>query len=259
MDEYVVTCNGTTVDTRRLTEYADDFEDISFEDVEYEGLWNDTSVDCRTLTGFEDDEYEVVWNETAVDCRMLKNSTADDDRSKYTYKNTNFANVTWSFGLYSGCSYYWSNSATTESSFSLTNIDAYDVYAIAFTVFFDALAIFSFMPLLPVRSVEGRHHGCFPMRVLDFIYGEHMANMLELIKAGNIRALVFLTAKVSEDDMEKQIESTCKTMLNLANRLVHARITTDIKLIVKVIDEDRSENSFRNCVVEDEDANGIAV
>jgi hypothetical protein len=216
------------------------------------------------------ERYTLICNGTTVSSssrRLSDDSTDDatddgDDRAANAYANTNYANVSWSFSENSGCLYEWNNSGSRSDFLNVDSIDAYDIYAVAFTVFFDALAVFSFLPLLPAHR-KRPHHGFYAKRMLEFLYdgelnGRHLRNLWKLIASGKIRALVFLTTRVDEPDMFQQIKTTCQTMRHLALFLISAKKepnTQGLKLIVKLIDEDRRDGkAFKDVQI---DSHGV--
>ena len=157
----------------------------------------------------------------------------------------NGINATWTGNDTTTCSWHWEEEETNQSAsaFNYNTLDQYDIFAIVCTVLFDSMAILTALPLLP-SSKKNVHHGMYAKRMMNFQHGLHDLKLMELLETGNVRSLVFVTPRVVEPDFKQQMESTCSTMLQLAEWLKSAGMVWQIKLIVCVVDEDRRMSAF---------------
>jgi hypothetical protein len=129
-------------------------------------------------------------------------------------------------------------------------LTAFDSVTLCVLFMFEAVAVTMVLPVL-AHNPKQAHPGSYAKRTLDFQQDDGVRNMRRLIIDGKIKALVIMTPRVAEDEMDKQIEASCITARRVACLLAQDKAVTSstrlrypLKCIVCLIDEDRRPPTF---------------
>jgi hypothetical protein len=142
-------------------------------------------------------------------------------------------------------SVHGSNVDMANHTIKCNKLNWYNLVTVSTLCLFEAVALTMVLPAL-ARKPSEPHPSLYTTRILDFWHRTH-SKMRKMIIDGKIRALVIMTPRVAEDEMDKQIEASCKTCRRVAQMMVAENIvsTHKFRCIVTLLDEDRRPSAFK--------------